>query len=405
MTMKAALRWILALYIILLGCEELLTGTGWIYWVGVALFMMFLLAFVFRETQIRFSGIAVLMAILAALALSSTFWSVDPDRTFGYAFLLVQVLITTWITASCIEENSNLDLLIWFLVLSSVYPSLSMVRDYLAHGTQIRPLAQYGERLSIAGADPNLNAYRFVVSILAAIHLYLTTPNLGSKMLLAGLAGLFVAASLLTGSRGGATALVVSTLILLLANARHRKGSILLAMAGLAVLLWFAIPYLPPSVAARYQTIGEEASKGSMSGRKTIYREAAESFERRPLLGVGYLAFQSASEQRGGMGKAAHNDPLQVVVDLGLLGLGIYLLLMAALVWKAVGAPAPWKGLALGLFAAYIVSGSSITLLAMKLPWITFGIILGVGGLPGPVSDSGTPVWGRWFVKDASPHG
>ena len=403
--MKAALRWILGLYIILLGCEELLTGIGWIYWVGVALFIVFLLALVLRETQICFSGIAVLMALLAVFALSSTFWSVDPDRTFGYAFLLVQVLLTTWITASCIEDNSNLDLLVWFLILSSVYPSLSMVGGYLAHGNPAPAEALYGERLSFGTADPNLNAYRLVVSILAAIHLYLTTHNPGSKILLAGLASLFVAASLLTGSRGGATALAVSTLILLLANARHRKGSILLAMAGLAVLLWFAIPYLPASVAARYQSIGEEASKGSMSGRKPIYREAAESFQRRPLLGVGYLAFQSASEQRGGLGKAAHNDLLQIVVDLGLMGLGIYLLLMAAMLREAASAPPPWKGFALGLFAAYIVSGSSITLLGTKLPWITFGIILGAGGLPRLVSYPGTPVAGRWFAKGASPHG
>jgi hypothetical protein len=78
---------------------------------------------------------------------------------------------------------------------------------------------------------------------------------------------------------------------------------------------------------------------------------------------------------------AAHNDPFQVVLDLGLIGLLTYLLLMATMLKVALTTPSPWKGLAIGLLIAYGVSSFSITLLGAKLPWITFGIILGAASL------------------------
>jgi len=348
------------------------------------------------------------MILLAALAIASTFWSVDPDWSLHYAVMLFQLVLVTWIAASCIEDGASFEMVAWFLVLSSIYPALTMVREYLSGAQAQYAIAegakQFGERIAFSDADPNLNAYRIAVSVLAAIHLLLNTQGKGARMLLAALACLFVAAALLTGSRGGALALGCSTAILLLANFRRRKGSVLLILACFTALLLVTLPNLPASVSARYLGIEQEVATGTMAKRKLIYKEAEASFGRHPSLGVGYVAFQEESRRRGGLGLAAHNDPLEIIMGLGLVGFGVYALLMAALLWAAGSVPSPAKGLALGLFTAYAVSGLSITLLATKEAWVCFGIILGAAGQTGPVSIAWNRGLGQWLPSGESRH-
>lgn len=409
--MKVTLRWFLYLYIVCLGSEEYFDKPGPVFKIAVGLFAIFFLILLAGKIKIRFSSTGTLMILFATFALSSALWSLDPDRTLYFAFMLIQLLATTWITIACLESDSDLNQLVWCLVLSSVFPAISVCTNYFQHGAQAQAHVQtvaiqmnHGDRISFGGADPNLSAYRMVVSVIAAIHLNLTTRLLSAKLVLSALTAFFVAAALLTGSRGGGVALIVSSSVLLLVNAGRHKVTTLLTMAGLAALLLVTIPLLPPNVSARYLNMQEEVAKGSMAGRKTIYQESFESFKQRPLLGVGYFTYSSYSQQRGGLGLAAHNDLLEMVLDLGLVGIGTYLILMASLVWGASTVSPPWKALALGLMAAYFVASLSITIIATKLTWITFGIILGAVGLPKPAFGPGLSPYGDWSTKGSDPH-
>jgi len=384
--MKAGLRWILGLYIVALGSEELFIGPPpLVFVVGVVLFLLFSLVLATMQTRIRFPAVAVLMLLFAFWTFASIFWSVDPERSTRYALVLVQLLLTTWITAACIDDGASLERLVWCLALSSVWPSLMIIRGFLA-GAPVAalgvPYHDIGERLALAGADPNLNAYRMGVSVLAAVHLGLGARALWARVLLGVLAGMAGFAVMLTGSRGGAMALAGALLALLVASARGRVGRVLLVLAALGCLAYVAIGRLPGSVSARYLGIGREVASGTMARRKYVYQEAGESFQRHPLLGVGYLAFETASRRQGGQGLAAHNDLLETLVDLGLVGLGLFLMLLAALGREVGAIPLPQRGFALALLVSYGLSAFTITLLGAKLPWICFGVLLGAARLP-----------------------
>jgi len=406
--MKAVLRWVLALYVVFLGSEEYFAGPGHVYKIAVALFLLFLLSLVSGNVKIRFSSVGVFLVLYAVIGVVSVLWSVDPQRTSTYALVLVQLLITTWISATCIEDESDMRRMVWCLALASLFPGVAMAHDFMVGrhawtlGYLNTAMKEYGARMTFGDADPNFLAYRFAVSTVAATYLVLNTRRAWVKAILFAMVALFIATSLLTGSRGGAIALVLSMVVLLLTDLR-KKIRALMILAGVAALLVVAVPFLPSKVSNRYLGLGEEVAHGSMAGRKDIYKDAAESFERHPLLGVGYLAFESATRQHGGKGRAAHNDPLQVVVDIGLVGLGIYLSLMATLFWRAMKTPAPWKSLALGLLAAYWVSSLSLTLLLAKLPWVTFAVILGVGASK-QASRLRLPGWSPWFSKSPDLH-
>ena len=400
--MKPFLLLALGLYVVALGSEEFFKGEGLTFLFGVMVFVFFILALLMRSIRIRVSAMGIPILLLACFALGSTFWSVDQNRTLYFAGLMMQLLMTTWITVSCVEREEDLKFLVWCLVLSSLYPAASLVIDYLLHGVHTESLVSNADRLTFGEADPNLTSYRFIVSIVAAVHLFLITRSGMLKLALLVLAALCAGAALLTGSRGGLIAMGISLAILFLANFRRHKTLITVAGAGFAVFLLVAFPMLPPSITERYTGIEKEVTTGTMALRKRIYKEAGASFSRHPVLGLGYFAFSTDSANHGGLGKAAHNDPLEIVVDLGVTGLFFYLLHFLTLLWGAATTPINWRGLTLSIFVAYGVASLSITLLAAKLPWITFGVIFGAWIL---FRNSGTPAPAptRWSIRSSAP--
>jgi len=395
--MKVALRWFLGLYIILLGSEELFRGPGLVYASAICLLLVFVTGLAVHSVRIRFSFTGACMILFGVVAQLSIFWSVDPDRTIYYASVLAQLLATTWITATCLEDNSSLELIAWWLMFSPVAPGFFMIRDFLTGSHTSTALAQrgrdLGERMSFAGADPNLSAFRCAVGTLAGIHLGLNSRNIYRKLVVFPVAAFITFSSLLTGSRGGVLALIGGMAVLLFNSAPRRKATVLLAVAGFTVLLVTTIPHLPNGIASRYMGIETEVTSGDMASRKFIYKEAVQSFNQDPTLGVGYLAFASASRRRGGLGLAAHNDLLQVLLDLGLVGLGIFLIMLGGIAWNAFLAPAASRGFMLSLLTCYIISALSITLISSKFAWAVFGVILGVGGFKRTLAEPRTVEW------------
>lgn len=378
--------WALALYIVLLGSEELFpveTGIGVVYLVGLATLGLFLLALARGEVRLHLSLVAGGMVVFALLALVSTFWSVDPDRTQYYSLLLLRLLLTTWITATCMGAEVGRPLLLWALLASSLYPAVTLVQNAFDYGFLV-----VGGRLALEGADPNLTAFRFVISILVAVHLGLHERRAWRRVPIFAVAGLFAMASLTTGSRGGLLALSFSLLMYFAFALGTRPGRSLLALGSLGLAVTLAFQVLPEGLTARYLGIGQEVATGDMAKRKDIYREARGSIDAHPMFGVGYLAYQSASRQSGGLNLAAHNDPLQATLDLGLLGLAVWAWMAGGLACRAIQA-GPNRALACSILGAYLVMGLSITLLGAKITWVVFGAVLGLGH-PGRVRLTGS---------------
>lgn len=397
--MKVALRWFLGLYLLLLGSEELFKGPGWVYVSAVCLFAVFVTGLIVQAIRIRFSFTGAMMILFGVVAALSIFWSADTELTTHYALTLAQLLATTWITFSCLEDEASLELIAWWLLLSPLVPSGFLIHDFLTGSNTSAALSKavrnFGPRMTFAGADPNLAAYRSAVAAIAGIYLGLTSRRIYRRILVYALVAFVTAASLLSGSRGGAMALVAGVVVLLVGSAGRRRLTVLVTLAGFAVLLMASIPYLPPEISSRYLGIGQEISTGSMANRKFIYREGIQSFNQRPTLGVGFLVFSVASRQHGGIGQAAHNDPLEVLLDLGLIGFAVYMAILCGIAGKAFAAPPESRPFMLALLVSYLVSGFSITLIGSKLPWAVFGIIMAVGGFKRPAAQPRVLGWAR----------
>jgi probable O-glycosylation ligase (exosortase A-associated) len=144
------------------------------------------------------------------------------------------------------------------------------------------------------------------------------------------LAPVIIHAVLMTYSRGAMLSLL-ATCPLLALRARRR-----LQMATLgAVLLLGAIPVMAgPEIRARFLTIEKSEEDASANSRRSSWLAAWKMAQDNPVFGVGVrnanlFAYDYGADIKG---RTIHSQYLQIAADNGLVGLGLYLAMLAS-VW------------------------------------------------------------------------
>ncbi|MDQ7780541.1 MAG: O-antigen ligase family protein, partial [Planctomycetota bacterium] len=141
----------------------------------------------------------------------------------------------------------------------------------------------------------------------------------------------------LTGSKGGLGALCVSVVVFAVGIwiRRRRKALIVLASLGLvAVLAIVGLAWL-----RNYDPLELKNPASSMGVRVGYWKAACRIVEERPLLGGGldsfsghFLRFKDAAV---GEALRAHNDYLDLAVELGVPAALVFLAFWVVLIWKA----------------------------------------------------------------------
>lgn len=193
-------------------------------------------------------------------------------------------------------------------------------------------------------------------------------------------------------------------------NARRRGAAVALLLAtGLAVVLWMR---MPPDTGSSAASV--EAPSG-LGDRAVLWGAALEMGADHPLTGVGlgrYRGQLRAYEPELGYTENTHSFPLQVLAEMGGLGLVALLLVTGALGLElraaarpgSEGAPLVFGGVAgLGAFAITQVTGNALLLPSGQvLPGLLVGALLAVGGgtRTGHPSPGTAPAW-RWAAPVA----
>jgi O-antigen ligase len=149
--------------------------------------------------------------------------------------------------------------------------------------------------------------------------LWLSSPD-GGKLQLAALATMVMGVSLLmTKSRSGIAALVLSMMLAGSVVGKRFSGgrSRWLALGGLAVMLVGVFAWAGADVTDRF-------TSGSVGLRRVIWRDSVAVVRDFPLVGTGLNTFGTAmlsyqTTQRDTHFQEAHNDYLQILVEGGLL--------------------------------------------------------------------------------------
>jgi O-antigen ligase len=183
----------------------------------------------------------------------------------------------------------------------------------------------------IYGPYVNHNHYAGLMELLVPIPLVISLSHLAHEKtrIACGIAAAVMAGTIfLSGSRGGMLAIFVELAVLGIVLSRQKKSMrIAIAAGAFVVVLGSLLVWLGgKELTTRVASISTEA-RGEISGgmRLSIDRDAIRMFRERPVLGWGLGTFpvvypQFRSFYTNFFVNEAHNDYLQLLSEMGLLG-------------------------------------------------------------------------------------
>jgi O-antigen ligase len=295
--------------------------------------------------------VAVLLAGLLGWALLSATWAEEPSGAFAVVYRYALNAGFFIIVVTAVRKPRDAAALIIAFVAGAAIAAI------YALASPGRFEADFG-RLESAALDPNELAAVLVPAfgfcVFAAIGLK-SRPGLRLAAVAIGLISALTI--LLTVSRGGLIALVVLLVAAVLVGGRWRPllalTTISIAAAGLIYFAGFA----SPTAVSRLQST-TQGDERVVEGRYTIWQIAWRMAGANPIQGVGGGNFPVASRhyllQPGSAPRSdlivneavvVHNTYLETLVELGVVGLGLFLALVGFCLASAIKAATAFKRL------------------------------------------------------------
>lgn len=289
---------------------------------------------------------ALMVAAYGMIVFGSLFYADDFSRAMEAASDFWKDGLIAVLMVLLIQDRGTFRRVIWVLIAAGILLGGISVHQYLTGnfstdylGFAEAPLLNItsgteGRRISGPLGDPNYYAQIMVFLFPLALNRFLFESSRALR-LLAGFASLVIGMTVVfTFSRGGAVALLIALMAMVVYHPPRLKYSILIVLALYAVFLM-----LPPTYTQRLGTLtdlvgSEEASAAEVSfrGRVSEVMSAWYMFRDHPILGVGVrnypVLYQEYSREIGldprAEARQPHNLYLEVAAETGLLGLLVF---------------------------------------------------------------------------------
>ena len=351
----------------------------------------------------------VITLALFSLALISALWADFPGDVYAPLLRLVRMFLLSLLVIDLVNTWNRA---VWFvrvLVISGIVAATLTIIQFLTG--QVSTTGRAGA--SIAGGINNTAA---VLVVLIPFSLYIIRSHTNRAWRMVGFTYLILAifAVTVTISRTAFLLILLAAIIEFWETMRKRAGVLWIVFAVIIAL--FLIINLTPTeaITARLQTISptlaniispsdlEEATPGTISARGFIYRVGLNIFLEHPIIGVGlenfrrhYLVYQFEVPDMDKLVtylRSPHSVYLAFLVDLGIIGLSIFLALiyyiyrtLAKTHNNIESSNDPDKSKKLMLFKAITIStillllyGFASTVQYEKLLWVIFGLCIAI---------------------------
>jgi O-antigen ligase len=232
-----------------------------------------------------------------------------------------------WLIASTLSTVGRLRVFCWTLLVISVPLAATGVKNYLT-GTHIARADRIAGYEAPLTGNPNDLALMLNLLIPFGLALAASSRSRIVKGAAFGIVLLDVTGVILTFSRGGFLtlgAIVMGTVVGLLRSAKAAYA------VALVALLIASLPLLPGPLWDRLSTIVniEADATGSAQARRDLLIAATKYVVTHPVIGTGIgMGVLGLREQGGESWNHVHNAYLQFALELGLLGLLLFLVLL-----------------------------------------------------------------------------
>ena len=347
--------------------------------IGLALAAIWVLSVLITGRVRKPEPFHIVVCIFVLWNAVSVFWSADPNNTAAHVLTWVQLI--------------GFVLIVWdlYTTRAAILAGLQafIIGEYVAVGIAVANYLSgnvfytHHQRFSPA-AETNPDGFGFIVVLGVPVAWYLaastsnTRPSHWFKLAnyayipaaFLGLALSGTRTALIAAIPGMAFGLASLTRL----TFRTRVAIFLLLTSTILVLL----PHVQPmSSFQRLGTTYAELTEGDLNNRTNNWREGLESFAEHPLLGVGSNMYRSVSS----LGKQAHNSFLSVLVEVGLIGFGLFTTILLLAVIQAWGHSTWDKSFWLSLLMVWAIGASTLTWEHRKTTWLFLGLVIASAAL------------------------
>ena len=354
------------LYAALAVCGEVLAwrSTETVQVVGALLLLSVVARLLTGERRSTVPAAFIAWAAIVVLAIASLAWTVDVAATRRVCLHLAQEGVLLAALALCPRR----DRLLLALAVGAALGALVLALGYIGAFALLDPR---GKRLALWEGDTNQQARGAVLGLLLGLAF-----ARGRVLLFALLLGVGVG---LTASRGAWLAGLLGLALVAWRPPRSPvadlRWSALAAVVGLAVGATLLVSR--PDVRS---PLPNEDREALTSGRDAIWLNTLEMVRDHPVLGVGagaspaaYDPYYLAREARGGLhskpGRDPHNHYLQLLAELGPLGLLLFALGLAFVAVDIRRAPGFGRR-ALPVLMCVLVGAATVSSQELKVFWL-----------------------------------
>lgn len=366
------------IYIFLMPLENVLAsslGGSLIKYVGIVIIGINVLSILLKGSIYYKKGMPIVI-LFCLYALISIIWA-NNDFNSSYFIIILNMLLFTFTFTNTTYDKKFFDNIFKVLVISGLIVSIMVV---FGIGMSSTTKTYYGETrrtLSVDGAnvDNNNLATMLCLQFVAGFFLFLKTRKLRNKMIYLSICILMLVAIFYTGSRGSLLGLAASFVVyFFVSKTRHKILKLFCAGLLLIFAFYMMVLILPPSVTQRFSI--ESVLQTGGSGRFDIWKNAMTIFQeasfKDKLLGYGWSSFPFIMESSYNWFVAAHNDFVEVLIELGVLGILLYIILLASFFFLAKK-----KDICLvPFFIIVLCSSVSMEMLVKKMFWMVILFIL-----------------------------
>jgi len=267
-----------------------------------------------------------LLVLLVGIALVSILWSYEPSITLRRSVALLGTTMFGVYLATRYSLKEQLYLLAWSLGLAAV-SSLVFCLAFPNYG-----IMQSSQGISWQGVYMQKNVFGLIMVLSAFVFLLEAMSNCKYRYLMWAGTALSVSLILLSSSKNALVLFLTILILLPLYKALRWNLSWMLLFFIVAIIALSS--FATVIVSNLENTLGLLGRDLTFTGRTELWAAVLDKFKERPWLGYGYSAFWLGLEGESSYvwrastwhPNYAHNGFLDLLIELGLLGMFVYVL-------------------------------------------------------------------------------
>ncbi len=296
-----------------------------------------------KEHKYKINIVIILYAFFIIISLASSLWGVDPDNPSFKSLQLFLILVNMVVIYNIVKKYNAVDTFFYGILIGSFINYLIMFEVipvsydiYMGKGLGARAVGTMG--------NPNILTTAMLLSMLVSMLYLYRRESINKIFYLYQFVNIFMAMYLilLTVSKKG---ILLGCLILFMyvfISIKNKKGVAQLSalvLFGIVIaqffLDWSQVEFLFEYIGRRFTDFIDSLSSLSHSAdsstaiRKRLIEFGLTAFQSNPLLGYGLDNFRTLTS-----GQYAHNNPVELLVGVGLLGVVTYYSIHAFLLKK-----------------------------------------------------------------------